>query len=516
MSKWVATNQECPCGESSDSYAIDKDGNGFCFSGTCKRFFNNEVVLEDIENENVRFDYYPSRGHSKSTLELYDIKTKFINDKPYEKAFPYPWLDGFKIRRLGDNVPKGKRFYTTDGLVNPGLFGKDKFDRGSKESITIVEGMDDAPSMYEITRGQSACVAVTSSVNALKDCTLDFDYINSFKKIYLCFDNDDAGKQAVNAIAPLFDYTKTYHVKFTKFKDPTEYLEHGDGNTLYEAWKNARRFAPDSIISSFQEIEQSLEESAEDQLATWPFTGLQNKLLGIFKGEVTCIKAPEGVGKTTLFRATEHHILKTTKHPIGIIHLEEKNSRTIKGIVGYELEVDAISPESPLSNKDIMKGFKEIVQDDEGRVHIYSSWDVDNEESFLANIRFLVVAAGCKVIFLDHITWLGTGLDSEDERKKLDRLSQKLKLMAEELGFALIEISAINDDGKTRGSRNISKSADNVVMLSRDNASFDPVVRSTLNFLVEKSRLGTDGPAGFCRMNYVTGKLEDPEGDFNA
>lgn len=57
--------------------------------------------------------------------------------------------------------------------------------------------------------------------------------------------------------------------------------------------------------------------------------------------------------------------------------------------------------------------------------------------------------------------------------------------MAEELGFALIEISAINDDGKTRGSRNISKSADNVVMLSRDNQSFDPVVRSTLNFVIE-------------------------------
>lgn len=514
MSKWIQTNLPCPCGKSSDAYSVDENGNGYCFSGTCKKFFNNknEVMLE---NKKIHFDYYPSRGHSRKTLELYDIKTKFVDDVPYEKGYHYPWINGFKFRRLGDDVPKKLRFYTTDGMGNPGLYGKDKFDPGSKESITICEGMDDAPSMYEITRGQSACVSITSSANALRDCTLDFDYINSFKKIYLCFDSDDAGKQATTQVAPLFDYSKTYHVKYTKFKDPTEYLERGEGNELYESWKNARRFAPDSIISSFSEIERVLEESQEDQLATWPFKGLQNKLLGIFKGEVTCIKAPEGVGKTTLFRATEHHVLKTTKHPIGIIHLEEKNSRTVKGIVGYELEQDAISPESALSNKDILDGFKKIVQDDEGRVHIYSSWDVENEESFLANIRFLVVAAGCKIIFLDHITWLGTGLDSEDERKKLDRLSQKLKLMAEELGFALIEISAINDDGKTRGSRNISKSADNVVMLSRDNQSFDPVVRSTLNFVIEKSRLGTDGPAGFCRMNFITGKLENVE-EFNA
>lgn len=511
MSNWEQTGLPCPCGKSSDAYAVDKDGNGYCFSGTCKKLFKNEEMNIVNDDDKVRFDYYPSRGHSRKTLELYNIQTKFVNDKPFEKAYPYPWVPGHKFKRLGDNIPKGKRFYTSDGLMNTGLWAKDKFDPGSKESITIVEGMDDAPSMYEITRGQSACVSVSSSVNAFKDCKKDFEYINSFKKIYLCFDNDEAGRNATLEVAPLFDYTKTYQVKYNRYKDPTEYLEHDKANELYEAWRNARRFAPDSIISSFKEIEHALEESQEDQLATWPFKGLQNKLLGIFKGEVTCLKAPEGVGKTTLFRATEHHILKTTNHPIGIIHLEEKNARTVKGIVGYELEMDAISPESSLTNKDIMDGFRKVVGDDEGRVHIYSSWDVDNEETFLANIRFLVVAAGCKVIFLDHITWLGTGLDSEDERKKLDRLSQKLKLMAEELGFALIEISAINDDGKTRGSRNISKSADNVIMLSRDNNSFDPVVRSTLNFLVEKSRLGTDGPAGFCRMNYLTGKLEDVE-----
>ena len=109
------------------------------------------------------------------------------------------------------------------------------------------------------------------------------------------------------------------------------------------------------------------------------------------------------------------------------------------------------------------------------------------------------------------MTWLGTGLADDDERKKLDRLTQKLKLMAEELGFALIEISAINDDGKTRGSRNISKAADNVIMLNRDITAFDPVVRSTIDFMIEKSRLGETGPGGSVIKDYDTGRLVDKE-----
>ena len=505
--KWVLTNVKCPCGNS-NSYCEKEDGSGYCFHGGCKRYFPNK---ENFDIEESRFEFYPHRGLSKKTLEFYDIRTKFINDIPFETGFQYPDLNAYKFRRLGDNVPSHQRYYVTEGLSNPGLYGKHKFDPGSRESITICEGMYDAPAMYEILHGQSACVSVTSSSNAKRDVTKDFEYVNSFKKIYLCFDNDQAGKQAAASIIPLFDFSKVYHVKFHKYKDPTEYLENGDTEEIREAWKNARRFAPESIISSFNEIEKALEDGNDEMVVTWPFKGLNDKLYGIFAGEVTVIKAPEGVGKTTFFGAVEHHLLKSTKISIAIIHLEEKNSRTVKRLAGYELGMDAIKPDSSLTNRDILDAYRKAVGNDETRVHIYSSWDVQDEDNFLANIRFMVVSAGVRVVCLDHVTWLGTGLADDDERKKLDRLTQKLKLMAEELGFALIEISAINDDGKTRGSRNISKAADNVIMLNRDITAFDPVVRSTIDFMIEKSRLGETGPGGSVIKDYDTGRLVDKE-----
>jgi hypothetical protein len=92
---------------------------------------------------------------------------------------------------------------------------------------------------------------------------------------------------------------------------------------------------------------------------------------------------------------------------------------------------------------------------------------------------------------------LVTGFEGEDERKKLDFLSTKLAMMTRELDFTLFIVSHVNDDGKTRGSRNISKIADLIVSLDRDieSASFEE--RNKTYLTVRGNRYaGLSGPAG--------------------
>lgn len=446
----------------------------------------------------------PIRGISEVTLRYYEAQTRFVGDQPRDIGFIYP-NGAIKTRDLTE-----KKFYTYGPMREASLFGKNKFDPGSKSSITITEGEIDALSVYEMLKGETAAVSVKSGSSARKDCIAEWEYINSFDKIILCFDSDEVGQKAAKDVASLFDFNKVYQVKFTKYKDANEYLEKQEVESFYTSWKNARRYAPDNIISSFREIEKALEESKEDMLGTYPFDGLNAALYGMHRGEVVVVKAPEGVGKTEFFRALEHHLLKTTNHNLGIIHLEEDNATTVKAIAGYELEAPAVLPDCGLSKQDILEGYKRAVRDNEGRVHIYSSFDVEDENTLLGNIRFLASAAGCKFIFLDHITWLATGLADEDERKKLDRLSQKLKLLAKELGICIVEISHVNDDGKTRGSRNISKVANTVISLFRDLTHFDSIVRNTILITIDKARLGgRTGPAGRAVFNPDTGKLVD-------
>lgn len=481
-----------------------------CFSCN-KNFSRKELIERDMVDVNYEYGYTGLRSISRKTFETYGVQTKFLNGEPLEVAFPYYGPENPETGEIPECVKirdlKVKNNMAVKGLgfKDCRLFGQDLFDPGSKKSITIFEGEFDAMAGFEMLRGQSACVSLKSGAGgALKDLKSQYNYINSFEKIYICFDNDKPGQDAVRSVQGLFDFRKVYQVKFHKFKDANEYLENKGADEFEATWKSAKRFAPDNIISGFAEIEAVLAESNEDQLGTYPFPDLNQMLYGIHAGEVIVVKAPEGVGKTEFFRATEHHLIKSTEYPIGIIHLEEDNATTVKAIAGYELGVPAVLPDCGLSKEDILSGYKRAVRDDEGRVHIHSSFDVEDEDSFLGNIRFLVSAVGCRFIFLDHISWLATGLQDEDERKKLDRISQKLKLLAKELRFALIMISHVNDDGKTRGSRNITKVANSVIHLDRAVKEGGTGTQIT----VEKARLGgRTGPGGKVYFDRESGRL---------
>jgi twinkle protein len=436
------------------------------------------------EPANAEYKFYSHRSISAKTFEFYNVHTQFVDGKATKVGFIYP-NNAVKFRSY-----EKKEFVSQGPMAEAGCFGVDKFDPGSKGSVTITEGEYDALAIYEATRGSTAGISVRSASSALRDCTRDYDFINSFARIIIAFDADEPGQQAARAVASLFDFNKVYHVKFNRHKDSNAYLEANEGEELYKAWEAARRYAPDNIISTFGEFAKSLKKGKEDLLATYPHEGLQTSLYGLFAGEVIVFKGDEGIGKTEIFRWLEHHILSTTKHNIGILHLEEDNGTTVKALAGYELKSPTVLPDSNISDEDVIGAIRKLTHDDESRIHIHSSFDVEDENAILDNVRYLVSAAGCRFIFLDHISWLATGQDDDDERKKLDRISQRLKLLAKELRFCLIMISHVNDNGKTRGSRNITKVANTVIHLERDLVSTDENTRLTTNMTIEKARLG--------------------------
>lgn len=493
---WAKTQQPCPCGKSSDAYSIDTNGNGFCFSGTCGgKFFKNSKE-EEIDTSKYTVEFMAQRGINKSTMEKYNIHTKLYEGTPIETAFYYP-NGAIKIRNYVE-----KKFRTKDDMSTPQLFGSNVFDKGSKRVITITEGEFDAPSVYQMIGGETAAVSVRSSSSAKKDCTAMYDYINSFEKIIINFDSDQPGQDAAKKVASLFDFKKVFNLCLEKGKDANEYLQKGLTKEYYDAWRGVKRYTPDNLLSTMSEFKKALQETREERLIKYPFEILQNKLHGIHRGEVVVIKAPEGVGKTEVFRAIENQVLKTSKHIMGLIHLEEDNGTTLRGLAGYFAEKPVLHPEMPAPNDEVIKILESITgSEDNSRFILHSSFDVEDEDAFIDNMRFMVAACGASLIFLDHISWLATGSEdkTEDERKRLDRISQRMKLLAKELGFALIMISHVNDDGKTRGSRNITKVANTVISLDRDKTSEDELERLKTKFLIEKARLigAKEGPAGY-------------------
>lgn len=507
MSNWDKTQQPCPCGTSSDAYAIDKKGSGYCFR--CRKLFtdNKEVTDEEVASEMLKAATYPHRGLNVATLSKYGIITQLLNGEPVTTGFVYPG-GAVKLRSMTE-----KKFRTSGGMNKEHLFGKNIFDKGSKPSITITEGEYDAASVYQMLGGKTAAVSVRSGSSAYKDVSEEFDYVNSFDKIVLCFDSDEVGKSAAASIAGLFDFEKVYRLDLTKHKDANAYLQEGDKLAFVEAWEGCKRYTPDAIISTFDGFKKALNQTQTMKIADYPIASLQEKLHGMHEQEIIVFKGDEGIGKTEIFRLLEYHLLRNTNYPVGIIHLEESISEAMQGLVSYHLKTIVNLNDGIFNEDEVFKNFVDIVDGKENRVFLHDSYDLESENAFLDNIRFLVSVCGCKVILFDHISWLATGNElSDDERKKLDRISQRLRMMVKELKFCLIEISHVNDDGKTRGSRNITKVANTVVHLSRDKINPIASERNKLTMVIEKARMrgAESGPAGYVVWNSVTGNLEDP------
>jgi twinkle protein len=443
------------------------------------------------------------RGLTKDTLDKYSV---VFTDK--EVIFPYS-KDANKHRSLSN-----KSFYSSGPISDSPLFGKSLFPNG--KYITITEGEFDAMSVYQMTGSKYPAISIRGSSSGKMDCKKEFKYLNSFERIYLCFDSDEPGQKAVAEVASLFNPNKVYHVKLNHFKDANDYLVNDAAHLFSSDWWNARPYLPTGIVGDYSSIEDILNTESAKPIATYPYHKLQDMTYGIRSGEVNLFTAQEKVGKTEVMKSLEYHLLTTTDLNIGIIHLEEPEKRTIQGLVGYDLKAPIHLPDHSISTKDTVDTFKKITKRD-NRCFLYKHFGSDDPQVILDTIRYLVVACECKVVFLDHITMLVTGFKNEDERKTLDHVSTHLAMMTKELDFTLFLVSHVNDDGKTRGSRNISKIADLIVHMERDIEAESISVRNKTQLLIKGNRYaGLSGPSStlwFDPSTFTYTELTDENAD---
>jgi twinkle protein len=434
-------------------------------------------------------------------MKKYAVRTEVTESgEPTVVSFPYG-PDASKVRTLSE-----KRFRWAGEAGKAGLFGQDVFAPGGK-AVTLHEGEFDALAGYAMTGCPS--LSIKSASTAERDCGEQFKYLDSFDHIYICFDNDPPGQEAVRKVAKLFNPGKVYHMKMHHHKDANEYLVNNHTGEFKQLWANSKLYLPEGIIGSYSEIEDILRSEGQAKIADYPFAHLNGMTLGIRSSEVTLLTAQEGIGKTEIVRALEHHLLKTTDYNMGIIHLEEKEKRSVQGLIGYEVGHPVHFPDSPVSVEDQIEAYRSLTRRD-GRVYLYPHFGSDDPNVILDTIRYLAAACQCKFIFLDHITMVVTGFEGEDERRKLDYLSTRLAMLVKELDFTLFLVSHVNDNGQTRGSRNISKIADLSVHLDRDLESSVEEVRNRTKLLVKKNRFGAQtGPAGALQFDPTTFKVKE-------
>lgn len=503
----------CPSCSSSDAYSVADNGWGKCFSCN-KNFPPADVGFQPPQESKVEKPFsgltasyraFPARGLSQDTIKRYKVDIPANGD--YEAKYPQFDIDG---NHIGNKVRRPDKKFSYEGTTHKrGLFGRQAFPAGSAKMITITEGQDDAMAAYQMMGSKYPCVSVDSASSAVNDMRQDFEYLNSFETIVICFDNDEAGQKAAKACANLgFSLGKLKVMTPRLHKDASDYLLARQGDQFVREWWQAPVTRPDGIKFGSDMWEEIINRQ-ESFTVLYPFDGMNEKTFGIRLSELVIITADTGVGKTSYLKHIEHKLLTDEEvirngYGVGFLHLEEPNGDTALGLISVHNAVPYHIPTAERPVDDIRRAYDELLNND--RVVIWDHFGSNSVDAVLDKVRHMV-ALGCRYIVLDHLSIVVSD-QSGDERKQLDEIATKLKTLTMELDVAVLAVIHTNRQGQIRGTAGVEQLANIVVRLQRDKTDANEWRRNITKVTVEKNRFcGYTGPASHLWYNKDTGLL---------
>jgi twinkle protein len=363
------------------------------------------------------------------------------------------------------------------------------------------------------------------AASAKKDVQKQIPLFQGYEEIVLFFDGDQAGREAAETAASVLPPGKVKIARLEGYKDASDALQAGDTEAIRKAIWNSKPFRPDGIIDA---------ETLRDLVTTpqkpydheYPFEGLNEKLHGIRYGELTTFTAGSGSGKTSIIRHIATYLLQKGES-IGILELEASNRRTALGLmstaVGKNLHI------GEHDQKELDTAFSNTIAN--WNLYLFDGFGSYDPDIIYNRIEYMATGLECRVIFLDHLSILLSGLDG-DERRMIDVTMTKLRSLVERTGIALFLVShlrrASNDKhsheeggrislSSLRGSHSIAQISDSVIALEVDQQA--DVERKLTTVRVLKNRYsGEVGVASTLEYDLSTCRFNEHEvePEFNA
>lgn len=495
---FTETHQPCPECEGSDCASYREDGSWYCHGG-CGGVNHQPKERKQVEITSGKFE--DVRGIPAKVCEFYGILVHYSGEKPVRYAFKYP--NNIKYRDFSE-----KKFWFKEGNKgNQDLFGPN-FNAGSSKRLYITEGEFDAASLYYAMGQTFPVLSIPSAGVGEKFLKANHAYLSSFQEIVWAGDNDEPGKKAAAKLYAAFP-DKFYYVPMSKYKDANEFLQNGDKEELMWAARKPLRWTPENFYMTEKDFENIFNEPSCEATVTG-IEELDEKCGGIVKGFITLLLAQEGIGKSNLCAFFEACVLSNNPDAkIAACHLEESRSIVVGRLASYVARANLQHLKNDDKKKEeALKALSNYY--DSERLIIFDMLSEESPYDILNHIRVLKTVYGCDYIFIDHIHQVAdqdTGTD-EDERRVLDKLSSRIARLCRDLNIAVVLVSHVNDDGKTRSSRMIRKQAGVVLDLTRDTESESMIDRNTTHIKISKNRpFGELGPAGTLFYDSETGTL---------
>lgn len=456
------------------------------------------------------------RGLTQETCAKFGYGISRYKNYPCQVA-SYRGKDGLSVVAQHVRMPD-KEFRWIGDTSSIQLFGQHLWKSGGKR-VTVTEGEIDCLTVSQCQDNKWPVVSVPNGAqSAYKYLKQNLEWLESFETVVLCFDMDEAGREAVEKCVPLFSVGKVCIAELP-LKDPNECLKAKRQAELISALWNAHPYRPDGIIAG-SELWDAVMTPPQVGYDI-PYPALNEKLKGLRQGELYLFTAGSGIGKSTLVNEIAYHLKTVHGLPLGVIALEESKARNAMRYLGLYLNKPLHIPEvyEATPKEDLREAFDAVLAKD---WYIYDHFGSSNIDVLLSKLRYMAVALGCKVIVLDHISIVVSALGEtggESERKTIDILMTKLRQLIEETNVMVLAVVHLKrpDKGKSynegrqvsltdlRGSGSLEQISDAVIALERDQQGENPDV-SQIRVLKNRA-YGIVGSAGEVKYDGSTGRL---------
>ena len=447
------------------------DGHTFCFS--CNTWSPGEG---DVNHNHQRMTTNVQLRGSAERLQKRRISEKVCQKYRIHK-------DGNVLRFYyfsesgvleGCKVKTKDKVFTYEGNVPGTLFGQHLFPATGKR-VVITEGELDAASCQEAMPGWPMVSLPSGAASAKKSIQRAIPWLQGYEEIVLFFDNDEAGCKAAEDAASVLPPGKTKIARLEAFKDASDALQANEPEAIRRAIWDAKEYRPDGIVDgkSLLELVTTPTLPADHD---YPFTGLQAKLHGIRYGELITITAGSGIGKSSFCRELATNLLNKGER-VGYLALEESNRRTALGLMSAAVGKSLHIGEHDRST--LTEAYQATLAD--WNLFLFDGFGSFDPDLIYNRIEYLATGLDARVIFLDHLSILLSGLDG-DERRMIDTTMTKLRSLVERTGVAMFLVSHLrrtsNDTnheegarvtlGQLRGSAAIAQLSDGVIALERN------------------------------------------------
>jgi twinkle protein len=540
---WAQTKLPCPKCSSSDGFNINLEGWGKCFScganvppegGAEAPAKAAEPVVKNaklIQPEDIQFMALGRRRISEATCRKfgYGVAT-YGRDQEMVQVAPYV-KKGEVVAQKARTAEKA--FFILGKTARLPFFGQHLWPAKGK-MVVITEGEIDALSVSEVQDNKWPVVSLPNGIDAAKQSILDnLEWLDGYDRVVLMFDGDKQGQRGAQEAAEALPPGKAY-IATMSFKDASEALQAGSGDAIRKAIWDASPWRPDAILDG-NTLLARLKAHKSPPGIVWPWDGMKNmapehaRPARMNRPAIITLVAGTGVGKTTLTRALEHHLI-TEGERIGGLHLEEDVTLSALGIVGYHLGIRLEHGVAAVDPEALEKAYQETVgreENGEATTFFYDGFGSTALDNIVSRIRFLAKACKCRYVVLDHLSIIVSGLEVQDERKALDVGMTRLRTLVQETGICLILVNHLKrTNGKSaeeggevsladiRGTQAIAQLSDWVIALERDQQA-EGVARDCILVRVLKNRpYGPTGPATKLMFVHKTGRFAEVPMDF--